>query len=289
MTMSGVLLGALGVLVLVSVGSFTNVIVSRLPVQLATPNEFGEAWSTRPWREVLGSTSRCDTCELAIAPWDNIPLLSYVLLRGKCRGCGSPIPRFHPVVELAVPALAIAVLLVNGLNAESLVLLLAVPSTVAVAAIDQRTMLVPTRLVWPTLGVVAVATVAVNLGNGRSHAILGCVVAALALAGPLALLWFVMPHALGFGDVRLSVLLGWLVGVAFAPVGWLDAVMLATIVLFLASLGTILAAVATGNVRRGSRLAFGPALIAATWMVVVCSQLFLTGPLAPVLTRGASA
>ena len=78
-------------------------------------------------------------------------------------------------------------------------------------------------------------------------------------------------------------------GVAFAPVGWLDAVMLATIVLFLASLGTILAAVATGNVRRGSRLAFGPALIAATWMVVVCSQLFLTGPLAPVLTRGASA
>jgi leader peptidase (prepilin peptidase)/N-methyltransferase len=286
MTASTWLLGGLAALAMISVGSFTNVIIARMPVPMATPNEFGERWATRPWSEVLGGTSHCDSCDIAIAPQDNIPLVSYVLLRGRCRGCATPIPRFHPLVELLVPALAAVVLLTNGWSATSLVLLLAIPSTVAIAAIDQRTFLVPTKLVWPTLAVVALASAAVFVSSGHRESLAGCLIGSLAMAGPLGLTWLVAPSAMGFGDVRLAVVLGWLVGVAFAPLGVLEGLMLAMVVLFLSSLGLVLMALITGQARRGSRLAFGPALIAGTWTLVCCAPLLSDGPLATVLLPG---
>lgn len=92
---------------------------------------------------------------------DNIPVLSWLLLRGRCRGCGERIPAFHPIVELLVPLLFLGGV-VDRLDWRLLPVLGLIPAGVAVSAIDLRTMIVPTRIVWPAFGLIVVLSLIVG-------------------------------------------------------------------------------------------------------------------------------
>jgi len=266
---------AFGTLLALAVGSFLCVVIDRLPVELDEPNEYGDLYDTRPWSEVLGGTSRCSDCGEPIRGYENIPVLSWLLLRGRCRSCGSAIPAFHPVVEALVPALFLLMVWAIGWDWRLAPVLGLLPGAVVVGAIDLRTMIVPTRVVWPSLGLVVVLSVLATVAVGVPEWLLVSAVGLLTLAGPLFVLWFVVPSGMGFGDVRLAVLLGWTVGF-YAGAEPIAGVLLAMISLVLAALlGVVLGVVVMGARGRKARVPFGPSLVAGALFTIAYAPTIL--------------
>lgn len=261
-----------GTLIAFAVGSFLCVVIERLPVQLDEPNEFGDSYDTRPWSEVLGGNSRCSSCGEPIRALDKIPVLSWFLLRGECRGCGERIPGFHPIVELLVPLLFLGAVGVVGMDWRILPLLVLIPMGVAVSAIDLRTMIVPTRIVWPSMaGVVLLSVISVAL-DGEWAYLLTAAIGLASLAGPLFVLWFVLPRGMGFGDVRLAVVLGWTMGF-YGGTRPIAGVILAMFLLFAASvIGLVVGVVALGARGRKAQVPWGPSLFAATLVVIALAE-----------------
>jgi leader peptidase (prepilin peptidase)/N-methyltransferase len=258
-----------GVVGFAAIGSFTCVIIDRLPLYLDEPNQYGELWDTRPWGEVLGGTSRCSSCGASVKVRDNIPVLGWLLLRGRCRDCGEQIPAFHPVVELLCPLLFLFFLWQLGPVWLLLPALWLVPVGLAVSAIDLRTLIVPTRIIWPAFAVSVVLCVVVAGIEGEWGWLLSGLVGIAVLAGPLFVLWFIRPQGMGFGDVRLTVLLGWNVGF-FAGSALLGAAFLALACLVLAALvGIVYGILALGLRGRRAKVPFGPALVAAALFCMV--------------------
>jgi leader peptidase (prepilin peptidase)/N-methyltransferase len=252
-----------GVLGFTAIGSFTCVVIDRLPLALDEPNEYGELWDTRPWRQVFGGTSRCSSCGAPVRVRDNVPVLGWLLLRGRCRDCGERIPGFHPVVELICPLLFLFFVWQLGVSWLLLPVLWLVPAGVAISAIDLRTLIVPTRIVWPAFFVSVALCVAVAGVEGEWGWLLSAVIGIVVLAGPLFTIWFIRPQGMGFGDVRLAVLLGWNVGF-FAGSPLLGAVFLGLACMALSALvGIVYGIVALGARGRGAKVPFGPALVAA--------------------------
>jgi leader peptidase (prepilin peptidase)/N-methyltransferase len=213
------------------VGSFLNVVIHRLPR--------GES--------LVSPGSRCPGCAAAIAPYDNVPVLSWVLLRGRCRRCGGPISPRYPVVELLTALAFGAVVAARGVHPELVVLLPFVAILIAVAGIDLDHRIIPNRIVVPA-GVFAVAASAVV----RPHQ-----VPTLALAGAVAFLALLLvalayPAGMGMGDVKLAGVMGLYLGLSVAP---------AMLAAFLG--GTLVGVVKVardGSGARKSGLPFGPFL-----------------------------
>ena len=263
---------AFGTLVAFAIGSFLCVVTERMPVELDEPNEYGDSYDTWPWSEVLGGTSRCSSCGEPIRAVDKIPVVSWFLLRGKCRGCGDRIPGFHPVVELLVPLLFLAAVWAIGLDWRLLPVLGLIPAGVAISVIDIRTMIVPTRVVWPAFALVVVLSIISVATLGEWGWLFTSLVGLVSLAGPLFLLWFALPRGMGFGDVRLAVLLGWTVGFygGNAPVSGL---ILAVLVLFLASLiGIVVGIGAMGARGRKAKVPWGPSLFTASLLAIAIAH-----------------
>lgn len=273
MTPAQIVLLVGGILIAFVIGSFTNVIIDRLPLELDEPNEFGELYDTRPWAEVLGGRSRCSSCGEPVRPSDNIPVVSWLLLRGRCRSCGAAIPPFHVLVELLVPALTALAVAVVGVNHSLPMILWLIPVGVATAVIDHRTLIVPTRLVWPAFAVSVVIAAVVSLVAGHADWMWGAAVGIAVFSGPLFLIWLIHPKGMGFGDVRLTVLLGWHVGFAAATA---DGRIMASVFLSVACLaasaviGLVYGLASVGLSRR--HLPFGPALVAATFVISLLAQ-----------------
>jgi leader peptidase (prepilin peptidase)/N-methyltransferase len=195
------------------VGSFLNVVIHRLPLML-----FAEPGASTG-EGLCASRSRCPGCRQAIAARDNVPLLSYLLLRGRCRRCGVRIPVRYPLIEgfVAVFFGATAVQLGLGYPWAGLCLLLSF--LVALSAIDADHLVLPDVLTLPLLGLGLVF----NAGPGP-------VGPAAALAGAVVgyvFLWMVAKvtariagrEALGMGDAKLLAALGaWLGFAAIVPV-----------------------------------------------------------------------
>jgi len=266
---------AFGTLVAFAVGSFLCVVIERLPVELDEPNEYGDSYDTRPWGEVVGGNSRCSSCGEPIRAVDKIPVLSWFILRGRCRGCGERIPGFHPVVELLVPLLFLGAVWTVGMDWRILPLLGLIPAGVAVSAIDFRTLIVPTRIVWPAFGlVVALSVVSAALASGWGW-LLTALVGLVSLAGPLFVLWFVLPSGMGFGDVRLAVLLGWTVGF-YAGDEAIAGVVLNVAVLFVAAILGLVIGISVMGVRgRKAKVPFGPSLVIASFLAIGLAQPYL--------------
>jgi len=186
--------GMLGLLV----GSFLNVVIWRVPR--------GES--------DVSPRSRCPGCRATIGALDNIPLLSWLVLRGRCRHCGMRISARYPLVEAATAALFAVV---AARFAQSWVLpayLVLTAALIAISVIDFDRMLIPNKIVYP-VGAASVVLLALgSLGQGDwpalGRAALGASIDFAAFYG----LWFLWPQAMGFGDVRLAALLG-------AHLGWL--------------------------------------------------------------------
>ncbi|MFM7062098.1 MAG: prepilin peptidase [Actinomycetes bacterium] len=266
-----------GVLAMFLVASFTNVVVDRMPLALDEPNEYGEEWDTRPWGEVVAGRSRCSSCGTDVRWLDNVPVVSYLVLRGRCRSCGERYGAFHVLVELAVPAVAVlvtwGVVHFQGWSWVLLPYLFLVPVGAALSAIDLRTLIVPTRIIWPSAAVMAVLCAAAALLEGEPAWLLGVAMGVLAFAGPLFLIWFVIPTGMGFGDVRLATLLGMPLGLAAASTGrsfgW--AAVLAAMCLLVSSvigIGIAIPGMVVGN----HKVPFGPALVAGTLLCATLAQ-----------------
>lgn len=268
---------AFGTLVAFAIGSFLCVVIERMPVELDGPNEYGDLFDTRPWRDVLGGHSRCSGCGEPIRATDKIPVLSFMLLRGRCRGCGDRIPGFHPVVEAVVPLLFLGAVWVVGLDWRVLPVLGLIPAGVAISAIDLRTLIVPTRIVWPAFGLVVALSLVSTAIDGEVAWLLSALVCLLCLAGPLFLVWFALPRGMGFGDVRLAVLLGWTVGF-YGGTEPVAGVILAVCVLLAASvIGIVVGVVALGARGRKAKVPWGPSLFAASLLSIALAEPTLDG------------
>lgn len=275
MTATEVILLLLGTLIALAVGSFTCVVIDRLPLELEQPNEYGDRYETRPWSEVLGGNSRCSSCGSPVRPGNNIPIVSWIVLRGRCRDCGERIPVYHPIVEILVPALFLVAVSALGWSWRIVPFLVLIPVGVAISVIDLQTLIVPTRLVWPTLGTVAFFSVLATIADGKWEWLVTALVGLVVLSGPLFALWFMLPAGMGFGDVRLAVLLGWTVGF-YGGVEPAAGAILSIATLFLASLvGIVVGVTVLGARGRGAKVPFGPSLVAAAFAVILVSRQLL--------------
>jgi leader peptidase (prepilin peptidase) / N-methyltransferase len=177
-------------------GSFLNVVAYRLPR--------GESLS-RP-------RSRCPGCATPIKPYDNVPVLSWLALRGRCRACGIRIPARYPLVEAGTGLLCALVVIAKGADADALLGLALVLLLVPVTLIDLDHRIIPNKLML--LGaVLAPALVLLTAPDDLvEHAIAGVAAGGFFLLAVLA-----YPRGMGVGDVKLAAVLGLFLGRAVGP------------------------------------------------------------------------
>ena len=150
-------------------------------------------------------------CGVPVRWYDNVPVLSYVVLRGRCRSCGVRIGWQYPLVELTTAALLVACLFAFGLSARAAVAGFFCAVLVAISAIDFEHRIVPNRIVVPAAAIVLVAQTAIRPSPE-------CVIAALGAASFLFVAVLAYPKGMGMGDVKLALLLGAALG-RTVPVG----------------------------------------------------------------------
>jgi leader peptidase (prepilin peptidase) / N-methyltransferase len=177
-------------------GSFLNVVAYRLPrgESLARPR------------------SRCPQCQTPIRPYDNVPVLSWLALRGRCRSCRAPISARYPLVEAMTGLLCALVVIDKGLDEDALLGLALVLLLVPITLIDLDHRIIPNKL---TLigAVVAPALLALT----APEAIPEHLIAAAAAGGFFLVAAIAYPHGMGMGDVKLAAVLGLFLGRAVAP------------------------------------------------------------------------
>lgn len=234
-----------------AIGSFLNVVIHRVPAGMS----------------ILRPRSRCVSCEKEIRSRDNIPVVSWLLLRGRCRDCGAPISFRYPLVEVLTAAV-FAVVGARFADDWALPAFLALTAAlVALSAIDLDTRRLPTKIIYLTLGFVALWLFAVAAATGEPERI-GLVVGGGVLGrAPLWLANFLSPKGMGFGDVRLATLIG-------ATLGWLGLghVGLALFAsFFLASVVGVTLLVLRRRSRK-DQLPFGPYLAAGALVAVIAGR-----------------
>ena len=185
-------LGAFGA----AIGSFVNVLAYRLPRH----------------ESIVKPRSRCPSCQTQIAGYDNIPVVSWVLLRGRCRHCSAPIPVRYPLVEALTALLFVAVGLKIGLEDTLLPALALTITLVAAAETDLEHRIIPNRLM-ATSAVAAVALWAIaDPGRLPENLIAGAAAGGLLLTAAIA-----YPAGMGMGDVKLAGVMGLYLGASVAP------------------------------------------------------------------------
>jgi len=179
------------------IGSFLNVVAYRLPrgESLATPG------------------SHCPSCDTPVRAFDNIPVLSWLLLRGRCRGCSEPISKRYPLVEALTAALFAAVAVVHAHDTTMLVLgIVLVAFLVPIALIDAELRLIPNKLTLPAAVLALVLGTVLDPGGELER-----VIAGVAAGSVLALPSLLHPKGMGMGDAKLVGVLGLYLGSAVAP------------------------------------------------------------------------
>jgi leader peptidase (prepilin peptidase)/N-methyltransferase len=194
-----------------ALGSFLNVVAARLPER----------------RSVVRPRSACGACGTAIAWQDNIPLLSYLLLRGRCRTCRTRISPLYPAIELATAGLLVGCLVAFGLSLRAGAAAVFCAALVVVTATDLTHRIVPNRVVIPaSIVVLALMTVAVPSPEWA--------IAAAGASGFLLVAALAYPAGMGMGDVKLALLMGAALGrnVTVAMLIGMIAALIPSIVLF---------------------------------------------------------
>jgi leader peptidase (prepilin peptidase) / N-methyltransferase len=174
-----------------ALGSFLNVVAARVPQR----------------RSIVSPASACMSCSAPIAWYDNLPVVSYVVLRGRCRSCGAPIGLLYPVVEVTAALLVAGCVLAFGATLDALVAAFFCCVLVAISAIDLQHKIIPNRIVLPATAIVLPVQTLLHPSPEWLLAALG---ASLFLF--LALLAY--PAGMGMGDVKLALFMGAVLGKA---------------------------------------------------------------------------
>jgi leader peptidase (prepilin peptidase)/N-methyltransferase len=253
--------GILGLLI----GSFLNVVVWRLPR--------GESLSH--------PGSACPRCGHTIRWFDNVPVISWLVLRGRCRDCSEPISARYPLVELAIGLFfaGVYVWMLSGAAPEAVststpALLVALLGflylaaiTVALALIDLDTHTLPNRIVLPAYIVGAVILLAASALSGDWGALLRAVIGMAAMFAAYLVMALAYPGGMGLGDVKLAGVLG----LFLAWTGW-GALLVGAFAAFV--LGGLFSVVllALRRVNRKSGIPFGPWMLGGAWVGVFAGE-----------------
>jgi leader peptidase (prepilin peptidase) / N-methyltransferase len=227
-------------------GSFLNVVVHRLPRR----------------ESLVHPASHCPKCGTPVKPYDNVPILSWLMLRGHCRGCDAPISVRYPLVEALTAALCAGAVITHhssaGIALSVALILLVVPA----ALIDLEHRIIPNQIT----GLGALLALAVGLALDPAGEP-GRLIAAAAAGGFLLLAALAYPGGMGMGDVKLAGMMGLFLGAAVAP---------ALLIALLAGVGLGAVVIVRKGAQAGRKTAvpFGPFLaLGALVAVFVGNQL----------------
>ncbi|MGV3732010.1 MAG: prepilin peptidase [Microcella sp.] len=253
-----ILVGVLGA----SIGSFLNVVIHRVPRGLS----------------VVSPPSACPACGARIRATDNIPVLSWLLLRGRCRACREPFSVRYAVIELvtALVFAGLAALAAPGILTaptaalaaaavlELIALLWFAGIGIALAAIDLDTHRLPDAIVLPSYGVLAALLGSAALLAGEGEAAARAAAGAGILFALYLLLALISPRGMGMGDVKLSGVIGLVLG----WVGW-SALAVGALAAFLLGGLVGLALIVLGRARRSTGIPFGPWMLGGAWVGIL--------------------
>ena len=232
-----------------AVGSFLNVLAARLPLQ----------------RSVVHPASACMSCGTEIRWYDNVPLVSYALLRGRCRSCGTGIGLRYPAVELTTALLVAGCVLAFGLTGDAAVAAVFCIALVAVSATDLEHRIIPNKIVLPAAAVVLAAQTVLHPSPEWA-------LCALGASGFLFVAALAYPAGMGMGDVKLALLMGAMLGRTASV-----ALMLG---MFAALLPGIVLLAKYGQKARKMGIPFGPFLALGSVVALFWGHAILDGYLA---------
>ena len=266
-----------------TVGSFLNVVVYRLPLMLQrqwraqareiltaqeTPNSVAgvdpSAEAPENTFNLVYPNSHCPYCETAIKPWHNIPVVSYLLLGGKCAKCAHPISKRYPLVEIVTALLTALVVWQFGFTLQTIALLLLTWALIALTLIDFDHQLLPDSITLPLLwgGLIA------NTGGlivSLPDALWGAVAGYLALWSVYWLFKLITgKEGMGYGDFKLLAALG----------AWLGWQILPLIIILSSLVGAVvgLGLIVLRRQDKNTPIPFGPYLAAAGWIAALWGE-----------------
>ncbi len=237
-------------------GSFANVVIHRIPAG----------------GSVVAPPSACPACGAGITPRDNVPLLSWVLLRGRCRSCATAISARYPLVELATGVVFALVGWRVGLDWALPGFLLFAWTLLVIAVIDAETRRIPNRLTYPLTPALLVLLMLAAVLNGEPLRGLQALLGGLAAFTALLALALMSPRGMGMGDVKLAAF----IGVGLGYLGWGE-VLLGVFGGFLLGGVVAMALLATRLRGRKDLLPFGPYLAVGALLAVVAGRPLIDG------------
>jgi leader peptidase (prepilin peptidase) / N-methyltransferase len=271
-----------------AVGSFLNVVIYRLPLMLerqwrAQCAEFSHpdplattlpAGSLEPFNLVV-PRSACPSCKAPLTALQNIPLLSWLALRGRCARCGERISVRYPLVELLTGILSAVVAWKFGFGWPALAALLFTWFLIALTFIDVDHQLLPDTLTLPLLwsgllvSLCGAQTATLGFPVDLRSSVIGAIAGYVSLWSVYHLFrWLTGKEGMGYGDFKLLAALG----------AWLGWKMLLPVILIAAVVGAVVGIVTLGlrGQNRATPIAFGPFLAAAGWVILLCGPRLVT-------------
>jgi len=259
------------------VGSFLNVVVYRLPLMMerSWKEEYQEYFSPElssnesesktPVFNLAVPRSACPHCQHQLSALDNIPLLSYLLLKGKCRYCKAPVSLRYPLLELGTAIVSAVVAWQMGATATGLLYLGVTWALLALTFIDIDKMLLPDQITLPLLWLVLVAAVAGFSKTDATAAITGAALGYLALWSVYWLFKLLTgKEGMGYGDFKLLAVFG-------ALLGWQQ---LPLIILLSSLVGAVVGSIylAVQGKDKNNAIPFGPYIAAAGWIAMLWGE-----------------
>lgn len=253
------------------IGSFLNVVIYRLPLQLSASwrRESLDFLGMEPDAQttnvnIVAPASHCPKCGTEVKPWQNIPVFSYLLLRGKCSNCAAPISLQYPLIEIACALITTFVIYHYGLTSTGFLVLLFSWSLIALTGIDFNEQLLPDNITLPLLWLGLLINTH-NTFTPLGDAVIG------AAAGYLCLWWIFWvfklltgKEGMGHGDFKLLAALG-------AWMGWQQ---LLLIVLLSSLVGALVGIAMIAFLGRDKQIPipFGPYLATAGWIALIWGE-----------------
>ncbi len=236
-------------------GSFATAVAYRVPRQ----------------ESISSGRSKCPNCGNTITAIQNVPLFSYVVLRGRCKHCGERISMRYPLIELATGVLFAGAAWNFGLSAEAVIYAGFFWALVVLTVIDLEYKLLPNKIVFPTFIAGWIALVIAALARGDASRLIEAAIGAAIFGGFFFLVAFVYPAGMGGGDVKLAFVLGTFLGYAGGP----GIVLVAMFLSFMigAVVGLVVMKVTGGD--RKKQVPFGPFLALGTVLALFVGRALL--------------